>query len=208
MKHASTDRAASPFAALKIAALLLSSVLAVHWLRYQLAYGHDADHELAHQGHSYLTMLSPIVGMLLAGSLAAGLLRAANGLRSSSARPPKLATLWLLTTCAVAAIYSAQELTEGIFAPGHPAGFDAVLGNHGWLAVPLAAAFGLLLTLVLRVAKHVEDTIVSQATGTRIRAALRLQQPQAAPNTQAPVRPRQSVLARRCACRAPPLTAL
>jgi len=42
-------------------ALLPLSALGVHQLRYELAFGGDAGHELAAEGHAYLTSLTPLL---------------------------------------------------------------------------------------------------------------------------------------------------
>ena len=54
----------------------------------------------------------------------------------------RTATLYGL---ALAAIFCAQELTEGAIATGHPAGLAAVLADGGWVFLPLALAIGALV---------------------------------------------------------------
>ena len=63
----------------RAAALLPLAALGVHDLRYRLAYGGDAGHELARQGHAYLGIAKPLVGVLcalVAAELVARLARA------------------------------------------------------------------------------------------------------------------------------------
>ncbi len=55
----------------------------------------------------------------------------------------------------LAAIYSGQELLEGMLTAGHPPGVEGVLGHGGWLMVPLSVAVGGLLALLLRGAQAV-----------------------------------------------------
>lgn len=45
-----TQSRRNPVARIKLAALLLASVLGVHWLRLQIAWGHSTDHQLTDQG--------------------------------------------------------------------------------------------------------------------------------------------------------------
>jgi hypothetical protein len=45
----------------RLAALLAAGALAVHELRYALAYGEHAGREASAQGHAYLTLLMPVV---------------------------------------------------------------------------------------------------------------------------------------------------
>ena len=55
------------------------------------------------------------------------------------------AALWLVCAAALVAIYVTQELLEGLFATGHPAGLVGVFGYGGWWSVPAALAVGLVL---------------------------------------------------------------
>ena len=43
----------------RLASLLAAGALAVHELRYALAYGDHAGHEAAAQGHAYLSLVVP-----------------------------------------------------------------------------------------------------------------------------------------------------
>ena len=131
------------------AGLIALAALAVHQLRYLLAYGSGAGQVLADQGHGYLTQLAPVlIGFVLA-TLAAGLLRAALR-RQRPAGPlgrslPARAALYAAT---IFAVFSAQELCEGALLAGHAGGLAAVLAGGGWLALPLAALTGLLAALL------------------------------------------------------------
>ncbi|HEX4305580.1 MAG TPA: hypothetical protein VHZ54_06075, partial [Solirubrobacterales bacterium] len=109
--------------------------------------------------------------------------------------------LALLIGGALLALYSCQELLEGMLSSGHPGGFDGVFGDGGWWAVPLSLAFGLVIALALRGAR------------AAIRwAAARHHRPQASHGRPAPApRPRRLALPRpvpmagAAAGRAPPL---
>jgi len=132
--------------------------LVVHQLRYTLAYGARANAELAAQGHSYLSSLTPWFVFALGIGLASFLRRAAQALRTGDAgvfsRRSSL-TVWLLAWVGLVAIYATQELLEELLASGHPGGFAGVFGHGGYWAVPVAAAVALVVTLLLRVARAV-----------------------------------------------------
>jgi hypothetical protein len=139
----------SPGALPRSAALIALAALAVHELRYRLAFGADAGDELAHHGHAYLVEALPVLVALALAALAAGVLRAVlhrdagSGpvARSFAAR----AGLYALT---VFAVFSTQELLEGALLAGHPSGLAAVLAAGGWLALPLALVAGALASLL------------------------------------------------------------
>jgi hypothetical protein len=150
---------------LRGALLLPLGILAVHQLRFQLAFGGDAAGRLAREGHGYLATVEPFV--LLAAAIAAGAFigRLARAWQTGdgapdapSARRPMLRA-WALCAAALLAAYCAQELLEGVFAAGHPGGLAGVFGAGGWLAVPLAALIGAALAAALRVA----DTLIAAA---------------------------------------------
>jgi hypothetical protein len=132
--------------------LLPAAAFVVHQLRYRIAYGSRAGQVLAAQGHSYLNSFAPWLALLLAialGLLVLRVARAAAG-RADEGRRRSLAGLWGLATASLVAIYAAQELLEGFFATGHPAGVAGVFGHGGWWALPLAAAAGAVVAALLR----------------------------------------------------------
>jgi hypothetical protein len=135
----------------RAAALLPLAALAVHDLRYRLAYGGDAGRELAHQGHAYLGIAKPLVGVLFALIVAELLARLARAWRVGEVgeRTWSRGRLWLFATCALVVVFVGQELLEGAVFAGHPAGVAGVLGAGGWLALPLSLVAGGVLTLFL-----------------------------------------------------------
>jgi hypothetical protein len=148
--------------------------LAVHQLRYYLAYGAHGSARLAHDGHAYLSAAEPIV--LFAAALAVGafvgrLARAwqvaASGGPTGAARLSPL-RIWAVCALVLIAFYCGQELFEGAVFAAHPAGMAGVIGHGGWIALPLAAAIAGLLAALLRVG----EALVSLAgrLGTRRRA--------------------------------------
>jgi hypothetical protein len=126
--------------------------MGVHRLRYELAFGGDASHELAAEGHAYLTSLTPLLALaaaLGAAELIARLARAWRGEGESHSQPP-VVVLGLAFAFALVAIYAGQELLEGFLATGHPGGLAGVFGGGGWWSLPLAVAFGFGIAVLLR----------------------------------------------------------
>jgi hypothetical protein len=134
---------------MRLGALLSAAAFGVHQLRYMLAFGENAGHELAEEGHGYLEGAAPIAGMLLALTLASMLREVAAG--RGGERPARRSTLWALCAGALLLIYVTQESLEGLLASGHPAGVEGIFGDGGWLAVPLSAGFGAALAVYAHV---------------------------------------------------------
>lgn len=135
-------------ARLRTVSLLSAGALAVHQLRYSLAFGGRADHALASQGHGYLGWLVPVVvgGAVLGFALWLGRIAAgAVAARGSRQR------VWAGAAAALISVYVLQESIEGLLAPGHPHGLAGVFGHGGWIALPLAVAIGGLITLAHRI---------------------------------------------------------
>ncbi len=173
--------------------LLALGALAVHQLRYLIAYGPDSSEALAHQGHDYLAQIAPAVAGLTVAALAATLVAAAFRRRASAARgefPVPLGTV--LFAAALVAIFSTQEFAEGLLAAGHPRGLDALLAHGGWVAVPAAVAVGVLAATLMRALEGAEDLL----TGIL------------APEPGRGRRPRREVAAPLTAADRPPLAAL
>jgi hypothetical protein len=176
------SRAADP--RLRGALLMPLCVLAVHQLRFYLAFGDGAPTRLAREGHGYISAFEPVA--LLAAAIALGgvvgrLARAwqQSGPDGSARRLDQKRTLvraWLLCAGALLAVYCAQELVEGAFAAGHPAGLAGIFGSGGWIAIPVAALIGGALAAALKLA----DTLV--ALVARRRAVRRPAEPAKKPS--------------------------
>lgn len=152
---ARTDRR-SAVRGLARAAVVPAAALAVHQLRYLLAYGGGATLELQRQGHSYLHSVVPwivLVAGLAVGGFLSALGRALRGHTSVPRYGLSLGVLWLVCSASLVAIYAGQELLEGIFATGHAAGLAGVFGYGGWWAVPAALCIGLVLAALLHGAR-------------------------------------------------------
>ena len=137
-------------------ALVPAAALLVHQLRYVLAYGGGADQALSEQGHAYLSSVTPWVVFLFAAVLGAFLGQLARAWRlgedeDRSAASPLV--VWLAAVAGLVALYTGQELLEGLLASGHPPGLIGVFGDGGWWAIPAALFVGGLLTLALRGAR-------------------------------------------------------
>jgi hypothetical protein len=132
---------------LRTAALLGVGAFAVHQLRFAIPYGHEASHALAVQGHAYLLPVAPVLVGVLLLAFAHLLGAVARGARAPAVR---FRRLWLGASICLTAVYSLQELIEGLVSPGHPGGVQGVAGHGGWLALPLSIAIGLAIALLTR----------------------------------------------------------
>jgi hypothetical protein len=186
---------------LRAGALLGAGSLAVHELRYLVGYGGEAGRMLAAHGHSYLALAATLAVLLLLVALAGFLARVARG---GDRQTPADRTRRLAPAAAAAlfAIYSVQELLEGLVAPGHPGGFAGVYGNGGWTAVLFAAVIGLVIALLLRGADAVLARVAARRRGALPRP---VRCPPARPAFRAAVATRLGI-SRNLAGRAPPLS--
>jgi hypothetical protein len=172
----------------RAASLLSLGALAVHELRYQLAYGQGASEALARQGHGYMSELGGAIvvlalATLLATLLAGALAPPARGAGDSAgAAFRRAAPLFAL---ALATIFCAQELTEGALAAGHPGGLGAVLAHGGWAFMPLALAIGALCSLACLALRGVDRSLARIAPRRREpRRPVSLAQPHLPPARQ------------------------
>jgi hypothetical protein len=152
----------------RAAALLAGGAFALHQLRYLLAYGSGSHHELAAQGHAYLTAVAPLVAVVLL-LVAADVLTRITGARPGGPgeAPPSLRRLWAVAAGFLFSAYCFQESLEGLFASGHPGGVAGVLGHGGWVAGPLAIVIGFVVALALRAA----DRAIALAAEPPLRVA-------------------------------------
>jgi hypothetical protein len=212
------DRLLSP--RLRAAALMPAAVLTVHQLRYLLAFGGGTGQELEKEGHQYLSALAApiamsvaiVVGLFLArlasawregedaGSGRGGAERALSAGGSPSACRGFLC-LALTIGAALLALYSCQELLEGMLSSGHPGGFDGVFGDGGWWAAPLSLACGLVIAAALRGAR----AAIRWAAARHRRPQASYGRPAPAPRPRRLALPRLEPLAGAAAGRAPPV---
>ena len=186
-------------------ALFPLGALAMHRLRYELAFGSDASRELAAHGHGYLQALTPLIVLAAALSLGGWLARLARAWRSGEpdrGTGRRLAVLWALTSTGLLAIYVGQESLEALLAAGHPQGPAAILGDGGLWAVPAAIVIGGLLALVVREGRALVGRVAR--LGRRRSPLARERAPRLVRRPAAVALPRVAPLARACAGRAPP----
>ncbi len=153
-------------------ALVPAGVVAVHQLRYLLAFGGHAGAVLTREGHSYLHSLVPWIVALIgvaAGAFLWSLGRALAGQTSARRYTLSLGGLWLSCTVALLAIYVGQELLEGVLSTGHPGGLAGIFGYGGWWALPAAACVGLVLASMLHGARWVLREVALRQASSRPR---------------------------------------
>ncbi len=172
------------------AAVFPAAAFAVHQLRYLLAFGGSASLELQRQGHSYLHSLVPWLVLLLglaAGAFVSALGGAMTGQRSVPRFGLSLLGLWLTCALCLVVIYAAQELLEGMFVTGHPAGLVGVFGYGGWWAIPASLCVGLVVAALLHGARWVLDQVSTRCAPPRARRLVASSAPRPA-NVAAPRR--------------------
>jgi hypothetical protein len=185
-------------------ALFPLGALAMHRLRYELAFGSDASRELAAHGHGYLQALTPLVVLAAALGLGGWLARLGRAWRSGEpdgATGRRAVVLWALASAGLFAIYVGQESLEALLAAGHPQGLAAILGVGGLWALPAAVVIGGLLTLVVRGGR----ALVAHAARIGRRSPVAHERaPRRGRRPAAVALARLAPLARACAGRAPP----
>jgi hypothetical protein len=182
-----------------VTALIAAAALGLHQLRYLLPVGHSEPAA----GHSYLPFAGLAAVFLLAGACAQ-LLRIVSARRGGgTARPLSFRRAWPLAALALFAIFAGQELLEGWLSSGRPGGEAAVFASGGWVAIPLAVAFGALVAAFLAGAR----AVVRVASRRRRHSAPRTQHPALSTEHARERRPAFPVLAANLAGRAPPLAA-
>jgi hypothetical protein len=194
----------SALRALARAAFVPAAAIAVHQLRYWLAFGSTAGIELQRQGHSYLHSFAPWIVVALAWGVGAFLSALGSAMHGQTSVPRyglSLVALWVICAVSLVVIYSGQELLEGLLATGHPAGLVGVFGYGGWWAIPAAVCVGLVLAALLHGARWVLHEVAARHT----RAARRRCAPAAAHRRPADISlPRLAPLALGWCGRGPP----
>jgi hypothetical protein len=151
------------------AALVPGGALAVHQLRYWLAFHGMAGAALERQGHSYLHSVVPWIVLLIAvavGAFLRSLGRAFGGRCSLPRYTLSFAALWLICAACLVLTFVCQEFLEGLFATGHPAGLAGIFGYGGWWSIPASLAVGLVLAAAFQGARWV----LSEVAHRRFRA--------------------------------------
>ncbi len=196
---------------LRAAALMPAAVLTVHQLRYLLAFGGGTGQELEKEGHKYLSALAAPIAMSVAILVGLFVARLASAWREGVEGAPaatRRASPWrgflglaLTIGASLLALYSCQELLEGMLSSGHPGGFAGVFGDGGWWAVPLSLACGLVVAAALRGAR----AAIRWAAARHCRPKISYGRPAPVLRPRRLALPRLLPLAGAAAGRAPPL---
>ncbi len=152
-----------PASIARSASLIALAALAVHQLRYLLAYGSGAHEQLARQGHGYLLEALPILAGFAIATLAGGLLRVAL----SAAPAPSIGsprTRAIIYAATVLSVFVVQETAEGLLGAGHASGLGAVFAGGGWLALPLSLLFGSICAALDGGLARVEGLVAAPGT--------------------------------------------
>jgi len=128
-----------------VVALLALGALALHELRYMLAFGGGADAALERTGHGYLELLAPLVAAVAVAAVivsvvAPAALRLSPALGADDSGLTERAAAY---AAALLAVHLTQELAEALVHGGH-AGIAQALGAGGLAVLPLAMALGAL----------------------------------------------------------------
>jgi hypothetical protein len=138
--------------------------VAIHQLRYAIAYGNAAPNALAAHNHGYFTLALPAVATAFVLALAAMLIRVARGRAVSPGRRTPFLALALCCALALGTIYGVQETLEGAGA----------LAGGGWIGFALAFPAGFLVALALRGADVAELRIADVSLGIRLTGSARI----------------------------------
>lgn len=180
---------------MRAAGLILTGELAVHELRYLIAPAHRPEH-----GYLPLLAAASVLVLAIAAGQPAGVLEHAR----SSGRDERLTlsfrAAWPMLVLAVAALFSVQELIEGLLGGAEPSAPMAVLGDGGWVAFPLAVGVSALLALALTGARAAVRAAARAARASLPRRRLDTRRPRLITRP-----PGSRPLALNLAVRAPPL---
>jgi hypothetical protein len=64
----------------------------------------------------------------------------------------------------IVAVFSCQQLMEGVLLAGHAGGIASIFSSGGWAALPLAIIFGVIAALVDRGIEEVETWLAERDT--------------------------------------------
>ncbi len=184
-------------------ALVPVAVLAVHEIRYLLAFGGSAGAELDARGHGYLEQVVPSLALICAVAFGGFLARLGQAWQTGSGDyrgRRTLVGLWLAAAAGLLAIHGGQELLEALIAQGRAPSPAVVFGDGGLWSVPASLVSGLLLAFLLRGAAEVVDLVARLGRRDRRRPCPDLEHGPSRPGRVRPLSP----MARSAAGRAPP----
>jgi hypothetical protein len=185
-------------------ALFSGAAVAVHQLRYVLAFGGRSDEQLGLQSHSYLVLVLPVAAALVLLAVFAFAIALIDVRRAGAPAPalPRGHRLWARSTALLLGVYSLQEWIEGQVGHGHETGLGAVFGRRGWLAIPLALVLGAVVAWLLKGAQTAIEIVASRKRARRRGAGASAPAQRARPGQ----RPALDVVATFLASRGPPVT--
>jgi hypothetical protein len=163
-----------PGSGARTAALLVLGALALHELRYLIAFGGEAPSILAQHGHGYLGFLAPLLVAGAAAAIVTSVVAPALLGRMAPARRPYTEERAAGYAAGLVAVFFAQELAESLLSGGHPDGVAAVLGAGGWVVLPLAIALGALAAFAARQLDRAALTVSRRFVPPRPRAPRQL----------------------------------
>lgn len=184
---------------LRLALQLAVGAVVVHDLRYRLGPEHGP-RSLSDDGHAYLTIVTPVLGLLLA-------LATAHFVWAIAARRPEATAVGGRITVAILApallaLHVGQEAMEGLLAFGRPVDIGAVLGHGNWIAAPLCLLVASVISWLTRGARRLARAVLERRADQDAAAA----DPSVSDWPSVSSRPR-APLAHHGAERAPPLLA-
>ena len=187
-----TSNSAGP--RVRAAALFALGALAVHQIRYVLA-STGADEAAAH-GHGYLELVAPVLVATTVATIGISLLAALVGRVAAPLDPGHATERAAAYALGLLAVYFVQELSEGLLVGGHGA-FAGIVGPGGWLALPLAMAFGAVVALACGWLDRVQYKLAAAARTFPQRAPQTLRHRAGIPRGGLALRPLEFGLARR-----------
>lgn len=144
---------------MRVAVSLSAGSLAVHQLRYLAGHEHGSGRSLGDHGHGYLSVFTPLLGLLLAFAAAHFIWAVCARRPDALAGSPRITVRALAP--ALLAIHVGQEAMEGWLAFGHPLSATSVLDHGGWIAVPLCLLVGALLAWLSGGARRLAEAVLA-----------------------------------------------
>ena len=153
----------APFS-VRAAALVTATALALHELRYMLAYGDDAGAQLGAQGHAYLSFAGAAATALLVAAVYQFGAALARARRHGRAEPEhaSFGAAWAAAAAVLLAVYTGQESIE-LLGSGQAVTPATIAAGGGWVALPLAIALGAFVALALRLSRAVVAAVAARA---------------------------------------------
>lgn len=190
-------------ARLRATALLAVGALAVHQLRYALAYGPRPDGSATDE-HAYLHLLGPLLLAAAAATVIVSVLAPAVRRRLPRLSDPASSTERAAGyAIALLAIFFGQELLEAVLSDAPDGLLQVVAAPAAWMVLPLAMLFGAFAEAASHLLERAEVRIATALRQPRLHGQARQRRPISAHLTPLCSRPLAFGLGRR----PPPLPA-